>query len=137
MRSRPCRIAFAAVVVVGLAGCAPPPNLGAPEGSYTPATFKVATAGAAEPVAGAAVTAQFFAAAKPQMGRQFVDPDFASGAPGVAVLSHRYWVDAFQSAPAAIGGTITVDGRPHVIVGVMPPRFQPEGAGLVWIPKKP
>src|SRR5262245_16004094 len=124
MGSRPLRAALGALVVFALSGCTPPPpKLGAPQDSYTPATFKVKIADSDEAVAGAAVTARFFSAegVRPMLGRSLVEPDFAKGSPGVAVLHHRYWVERFQSSPTVIGSNIVVDGRPHVIVGVAPP----------------
>jgi hypothetical protein len=140
MRSRSYRTVFGALAAIGIVGCTQAPKrLGAPQDSDTPATFKVRVADTEEAVAGAAVTAQFFAAERVMalLGRSLVEPDFLPGGAGVAVLHHRYWTERFQSAPSVIGTTIVVDGRPCVIVGVAPPAFQPEGAGLLWIPKKP
>jgi MacB-like periplasmic core domain len=137
MRSRPSWTVFGALVLTGLAGCTQPRTLGAPQGSYTPGTFTVKIAETEAAVAGAAVTTEFFTAegVRPLLGRSFVEPDFAKERAAVAILNHRYWVEQFQSSPAVIGSKIVVDGRPHVIVGVAPPAFQPEGAGLIWIPK--
>jgi MacB-like periplasmic core domain len=139
MRVRSARLVFGTLVMIALAGCAPPPKLGAPPGSFAKAAFRVGVAGAEEFVLGAAVTAQFFAAegVRPALGRLFTEGDFAPGEYGVAILSDRYWTERLRSDPAVIGTKIVVDGRQRVIVGVTPPEFQPEGAGLVWIPKRP
>jgi putative ABC transport system permease protein len=85
------------------------------------------------------VTAQFFAAedVRPQLGRNFIDPEFAGQGTGVTMLSHRYWGDRFASDPGVIGRRIDVNGGPRTIVGVAPPTFQPENAGSLWIPKVP
>jgi MacB-like periplasmic core domain len=136
MRFRRYRTAFVALAVLALTACMPPPKFGAPQGSYAPATYKVKVAESEETVAGAAVTAQFFTTAKPQLGRVITGSEFLGGGAGVAVLSQRYWVERFQSSPTAIGQQIAVDGRARTIVGVMPEAFQPEGAGLIWIPGK-
>ena len=92
------------------------------------------TADAEESVPGAAVTAQFFAAenVRPQLGRAFIGSEPGAA---VAILNHRYWVERFHSAPSVVGMTIVVDGRTRTIVGVTPEAFQPEGAGMIWIPK--
>jgi putative ABC transport system permease protein len=134
MRSRTYLTAFGALAAIALAACMPAPKLGAPQDSFTAATFKVKIADEEEAVAGAAVTARFFTAesVRPQLGRAFIGPE--SGA-AVVMLNHRYWKDRFQSSPAAIGMTIVVDGRTRTIVGITPEAFQPEGAGLIWIPK--
>ena len=136
MRSRSYRTAFVAVALAALAGCMPPPKFGAPDGSYTPATFTVKVAESEESVAGAAVSAQFFSAIGPQLGRSIHEADFARGSGDVAVLSQRYWVERFRSSPAVVGQDVVVDGRRRTIVGVMPAEFQPEGAGLIWIARK-
>ena len=128
------------VLIIALAGCAGPPKLAAPRDSYTPGSFKVTIDGADETVQGSTVTAPFFAAeqVQPLLGRFFIaNAEYQPQLPGlnVAVLSHRYWVERFKSAPTVIGSKVVVDGRPRVIVGVAPPTFDPEGAGLIWIPK--
>jgi len=38
-------------------------------------------------------------------------------------VSHRLWTRRFGAAPAAIGGTLDIDGAPFRIVGVMRPPF--------------
>jgi hypothetical protein len=137
MRARARWTTIGVLTVLGLAACAPPPKLGAPRDSFTPATFKLKIAEGDDMVAGAAVTARFFTAERvaPMLGRPLLEADAAGHA--AVVLSYRYWVDRFGSSPTAIGSPILVDGRSHVIVGVMPEAFQPEGAGLIWIPKAP
>ena len=136
MRFRLYRTVFVALAVTVLTGCMPPPKFGAPKDSYTPATFKVKVGDSEDTVAGAAVTAPFFSAVKPQLGRSLLPVEFAGGGAGVAVLSQHFWVERFQSSPAVIGQRIEVDGRSRTIVGVMPAEFEPDGAGLVWIPGK-
>jgi len=39
----------------------------------------------------------------------------------VAVISHDFWQSEFQGNPAAIGGTLRLDGRMFTIAGVTPP----------------
>jgi predicted permease len=56
----------------------------------------------------------------PAVGRVFSpeeDDRLYRGHP-VAVLSHRYWVDRFGSAPGVIGKKILINNYPMVIVGV-------------------
>ncbi len=50
-----------------------------------------------------------------------------------AVLGYRFWVNRFAANPAVIGQTLTLNGRPRTIVGVMPPRFSFRGAD-VYLP---
>jgi hypothetical protein len=114
-----------------------PRRIGAPDGSYVPTPLTVTIKGTAEVIDGAIVTPRFFTAEdlKPLLGRFFVDGDYESGPGSVAVLSHRYWVERFQSAPGVIGSAVEIEGRSLVIVGVAPPTFQPDRGGALWIPK--
>jgi len=71
------------------------------------------------------------------LGRGLTAADGRTGAPDVAVLSHGLWQRRFGGAPSIVGQTITLDGRPHTIVGVMPRRFEfPvfNFKGEVWTP---
>lgn len=53
------------------------------------------------------------------IGRGFNEADDTIGAPPVALLTHRYWQRAFESAPDVLGRTLRVGGKPVTIVGVI------------------
>ena len=55
----------------------------------------------------------------------------------VVVLSHRLWLRLFDGSPSALGRTLRLNGRPHTIVGVMPPRFGWYGNNGFWLPLSP
>jgi putative ABC transport system permease protein len=55
----------------------------------------------------------------------------------VVVLSHRLWLRLFDGNPAAVGRTLRLNGTPHTIVGVMPPRFGWYGDNGFWLPLAP
>jgi putative ABC transport system permease protein len=55
----------------------------------------------------------------------------------VVVLSHRLWLRLLDGNPSAIGRTLRLNGRPHTIVGVMPPRFGWYGNDGFWLPLSP
>jgi putative ABC transport system permease protein len=60
----------------------------------------------------------------PALGRTF-DPRAEPGAdPRVAVLGYGLWQRRFAADPAAVGTTLTLDGEPYTVVGVMPPGFR-------------
>jgi putative ABC transport system permease protein len=73
----------------------------------------------------------------PARGRLFTEDEERQNA-AVVVLSHSLWQRRFDADPAALGRSVTLAGRPHTIIGVMP-----AGAGLVfdtsiaWIPLNP
>ena len=74
---------------------------------------------------------------QPILGRQIRQEEDTPGGPRVVLLSHGVWQRRYAADPAVIGRTITVNGNPHAVVGVMPPKFQfPEQAQL-WIPQTP
>jgi predicted permease len=72
-----------------------------------------------------AVSGNFFSTleVRPFLGRLLSDRDDSDAAPAVAVVSHRFWANALGSDRNAIGRTITVNHRPHVIAGVLEPGF--------------
>lgn len=71
----------------------------------------------------------------PFLGRAITPADGRPGAPPVFVMSYATWKDEFQGDPGIIGKSLTVDGEPRTLVGVMPPRFQGFGPqSQIWIP---
>ncbi len=67
-------------------------------------------------------------------GRSLLPADDRPGAPPVAVISHGFWRRRFGSDPGAVNRTISIDGRPTTIVGVMPPDFRYPRDVDVWSP---
>jgi predicted permease len=55
----------------------------------------------------------------------------------VVVLSHKLWLRLFEGSPSAIGRSLRLNGVPHTIVGVMPPRFGWYGNDGFWLPLSP
>ncbi len=68
----------------------------------------------------------------PVLGRLFSRKDDSPGAPQTAVLSYGYWQRKFGGSPSVIGRSITADGKPREIIGVLPKGFhfldQPDAA---------
>ena len=56
----------------------------------------------------------------PMLGRAFTPEEERPGGPPVAILSHRLWRERFAGDPSVLGRDIALDGRPAVIVGVLP-----------------
>jgi predicted permease len=57
------------------------------------------------------------------VGRAFTTEDQRDGAPDVMVLSNAAWRTHFGGDPSVIGQSLTLDGRPYAVVGVMPDTF--------------
>jgi len=60
---------------------------------------------------------------QPALGRRFTAEDDAPKAPPRVMLGHGYWERKFGSDPGVIGKPVTIDGRAHEIVGVLPAGF--------------
>ncbi|AKJ02448.1 ABC transporter permease [Archangium gephyra] len=66
----------------------------------------------------------------PRLGRGFAPGEDVPGAAPVVILSEGAWKRLFASSPDALGKTLTLDGQPHTIIGVLPGSIQfPMGAG--------
>jgi predicted permease len=61
---------------------------------------------------------------RPEIGRWFSADDDKPGAPDAVILSYGYWQRRFGADRAALERAITIDARPHQIVGVMPKGFR-------------
>ena len=61
---------------------------------------------------------------QPVTGRWFSRADDTPGSPGTMMLSYGYWQRRFGGATSAVGRTLTVDGKPRVVIGVMPRDFR-------------
>lgn len=82
----------------------------------------------AEPVRvqGARVSADLFAmlGVQPRLGRGFTAEEDRTGGGAVVLISDGLWRSRFGADPHIVGRTVTLDGAPHTIIGVMPPHFQ-------------
>jgi len=83
--------------------------------------------GASEPerVIGRLVTPSFFTTlgVQPMLGRAFTEAENNPGSSPVIVISHGVWQRQFGGAADIIGRSITYNGEPWTVVGVMPPWF--------------
>src|SRR5262245_45946958 len=59
----------------------------------------------------------------PARGRNFTAEEDAPNGPAVCIVSHELWQTQFGSRSDLIGTTITLDGQPWEVVGIMPPRL--------------
>jgi putative ABC transport system permease protein len=80
----------------------------------------------------------------PALGRDFVREDDRPEAAGVVIVSDAFWRTRLGADPAVIGRSMRLDGREHVVVGVLPSGFDllPASSVLpgridVWLPLEP
>ena len=102
-------------------------------------TITLADGAEAERFEGAAITWDLFPTlgTPPALGRQFTPQDDRAGAEPVVMISDDVWRRRYNGDPAIIGRPVSVNGRPHTIVGVMPPGFRFPENMRVWIPLAP
>jgi putative ABC transport system permease protein len=60
---------------------------------------------------------------QPVVGRGFRPEEEVAGSGTVVMISYALWEDRFGSDPGVIGRTVNLDGVPHDVIGVLPPRF--------------
>ena len=108
-------------------------------GAYIERPFNISGAENAERIGGALVSAETFPllGVQPFLGRSFTRDDDRAGAAPVVMLGEALFARRYGGDRRIIGQTIRVNGVPHTVIGVMPPRFRfPEFADL-WVPFEP
>jgi putative ABC transport system permease protein len=70
----------------------------------------------------------------PEVGRWFSAAETAPGAPPAVMLTHGYWLRRFGGDRRVLGRVLTVNGKPHPIVGVMPDHFRFAGDFEILLP---
>ena len=94
-------------------------------GAYDGDSLDVTGAGKPEHVPGLDVTDGTLPilGVTPVLGRLFNRKDDSPGAPQTVLLSYGYWQRKFGGASSVIGRSLTVDGKPREIIGVLPREF--------------
>ena len=59
----------------------------------------------------------------PLLGRAFSPQEAQPGHEHVVVLMNSIWRNQFQGDPGILGRTVTLNGFPYTVIGVMPPSF--------------
>ena len=77
------------------------------------------------------------------IGRWFQPGEEGPSAPPLAVLSHQLWMERFGGDPHALGATIDLEGKPFVVIGILPASFpfvsispfaKPTDRAAIWTP---
>lgn len=98
-----------------------------------------------ERVDGSRVNGDFFAlfGVAPALGRAFAADECVPGRDQIVVLSDELYRRRFGGDPSVLGRTVTLDGKPYQIVGVMPPSFRvppnlwSTDPSKLWVPAAP
>ena len=103
-----------------------------------PAAFTLTGRGDAEALDGSSVTANLPETwgLQMQVGRPFGPGEDLPGAAPVVLLSHQFWTQRFNSDAAVVGQSLTLNGRPHTVIGVLRPEIEIGNLSLidVWVP---
>ncbi len=81
--------------------------------------------GEPERLNGVPVSQNFFEVlgVRPQLGRAFTPEETVWNGPNVVMLDHGLWERRFNSDPAIVGTSLTINDEPFTVVGVLPRSF--------------
>lgn len=94
-------------------------------GSLFYADVNLTGTGEPERIKSCVVTTNFFQVLgiKPMIGRSFLPEEETIGSPRVVILSNALWERLLGSDPNLTNKTLTLNGNPVAVIGVMPPGF--------------
>ncbi|MDR3698977.1 MAG: ABC transporter permease [Candidatus Sulfopaludibacter sp.] len=98
--------------------------------------LNVSGAGEPERVPAATASKEFLPALgiTPLAGRNFLPEEDRPGGRAAVLISNAFWQRRFHSDASAVGRTLTVDGIPRTIVGVVPHELSDMIAADLWLP---
>jgi len=93
--------------------------------AFNYAAYNLTTGDVPERISGAVVSPSLFPllGVEPIRGRAFTKDEGAIGRDDVVMISARLWQRRFNSDPTIVGNKISLSGRPHTVVGIMPSQF--------------
>src|SRR5262245_38349887 len=94
-------------------------------GGSTQASFVMTGRGDPTRVPGVSTTASLadVFGVQPALGRWYTAQEDQPGGPKVVVLTHDFWMKRLGGDRQIVGQTLTLDGQPYDVIGVMPPGF--------------
>ena len=89
-----------------------------------------------ERVQAARVSANFLSVLglPPALGRNFTPAEDKPGGPHVTIISDDFWKQYLGGRGDVLGLTLSLDGVPHTVIGVMPKTFRHPYRAEVWMP---
>jgi predicted permease len=95
--------------------------------------YNLTGAGDPERLSGVDVTETFFSllGVRPALGRLFLPDECQRGGRRLVILSNAFWKARFAANPQVPGQTLTINGEPRVIAGVLPATFD---FGSIFVP---
>ena len=108
--------------------------------TFQPRSLTIADGGAEpERYLGSAVSSTLFGllGTPPALGRDFTPADDRPGAEPVVLLSDDLWQRRYSGDRSIVGRPISINGRPHTVIGVMPQGFRFPETQRLWVPIAP
>ena len=106
-------------------------------GAYAGTGFTLTGGGEPEFVMGQMISAELLDVldVPPLIGRALRPEENEGGRDQVMLLSHGLWQRRYGADPGIVGQTITANGKPYTVVGVMPAGFEfPQKRYELWVP---
>jgi len=106
--------------------------------TYERTTLALTGAGEPEQVRALLVSEGFFRTlgVSPRWGRDFLREEADPGGGDVVVVSYGFWERRFGRDPGLLGKSLTLNGRPHTVVGIMRGGFEfPDRGVVMWVPR--
>jgi hypothetical protein len=99
--------------------------------------FTLSTEREADRLVGCYVTPELFRLldVAPALGRHFMADEAAPpGLETTVLLTYGLWQSRFGGDPSIVGRAVTINDRPHTVVGVMPPGFRFPDRAELYLP---
>jgi putative ABC transport system permease protein len=71
---------------------------------------------------------------RPLLGRTFREGEDQPGSDGVVILSHSLWARRYAADSGIVGRTLSINGIPRVVIGVMPEGVRYPAPAQLWAP---
>jgi putative ABC transport system permease protein len=105
-------------------------------GVATQRSFNLLERGEPERIRSAEVASDYLTTlgVEPVLGRNFMAVEDQPGGPAVALVGYGLWQRRFGGDPNLVGQSLSLEGRSHTVIGVMPPGFDLPAAAEMWVP---
>ena len=106
-------------------------------GGYIGTGFTLSGRSEAEFVTGQLISAELLDAldVQPLFGRLFRPEENEGGRDAAMLLGYALWQRRYGADPSIVGRTITANGKPYTVIGVMPAGFEfPNKRYQLWVP---
>ena len=104
--------------------------------AYSSASRTLTGAGEPTVLKCGSVTQSFFRTfrVQPVLGRAFTHEEDQPGAPKVVLITYGMWQRNFGGGRDVLGKSLTLDGVPHTVIGVLAPGFRFRGSRTALLP---